>query len=144
MIQRIQSIFLFLATCSFGGEFLVPFATSDQSATGLFEDLQYNIMDHPALITLTVLGAFLSLAAIFLFNNRPTQLKLSYASATIAILLPIISVLLYSNQTAGLQSLTINDSLGLYLPIGMLVFSLLAARYINKDQKLVKSMDRLR
>ena len=144
MIQRIQSLFLFIAAGCFGGEFATAFASSSNTVAGLFADQKYTIMDHPALIVLTSLGALISLIAIFMFKHRSNQLKMTYLAATIAIILPIIAVLIYSNQTSTLGNVEIYDDAGLYLPIGMLVFSLLAAHFIRKDDKLVKSMDRLR
>jgi hypothetical protein len=48
-------------------------------------------------------------------------------------------------QDSVMQSgVTPDDGLGLYTPIVGLVLSLLAARFIKKDENLVKSMDRLR
>ena len=38
----------------------------------------------------------------------------------------------------------INDEFGMYLPVAGIIFALLAYRFIQKDNKLVKSMDRLR
>ena len=145
MIQRLQSIFLFLSAVCFGGEFAAPLATSSASVQGIFADQSYQLDDHIALMILAGLGAVLSLVTIFLYNNRKLQLKLSYLITTLAIILPIIAVLLYSNQVGTIpDSVEVNDSLGLYLPIGMILFSILAARFIRKDDNLVKSMDRLR
>ena len=144
MIQRLQSLFLLLAALSFGLEYAFPFAASDAPVTGLFGDGIYNINDHIALQGLTIAGALLCLFIITLYKNRSLQLRLGYLAITIAILLPVIAVLIYSNQTAGLEDANISDRAGLYLPIGMILFVGLALRFIRKDEKLVRSMDRLR
>jgi formate hydrogenlyase subunit 3/multisubunit Na+/H+ antiporter MnhD subunit len=111
----------------------------------LFSDMVYNIQDSPILLTLCILGGLISLGAIFLYNNRGLQLKLSYVSTVLSILLPLVAVLLvYNEGTTSTQVDKINDGIGIYLPIAGLIFSLLAARYIRKDENIVRSMDRLR
>ena len=144
MIQRLQSIFLFLSSGFFIGEFFSPFARSGVAVAGIFEDQLYNLYDNPVLIVLAGLGGLLALLTIFLYNNRKLQLKLSYAVITCAILLPLIAVLIFKNQSIGLEDVAVDDQLGLYLPIGSILFAALSIRFITKDEKLVKSMDRLR
>lgn len=150
MIQRVQSIFFLLAALCFGGEFLTSFASSSSSVSGMFSDQLYNLYDHPALLVICGLGAALSLATIFLYKNRPLQKKLGYIIITLGIILPIVAILLYMNETNTALSLRnaddveISDSIGLYLPIGMILFGALAIRGVSRDSELVESMDRLR
>ena len=144
MIQRIQSIFLFLASISFWGLFALPFANSDATMAGLFSDQIYNIFDNPILIALTAIGGVIALASIFIFKNRPLQRKLSYGIMTFAILIIVVAILLVLQDEPSDVTQNINEGLGLGLPIFSIIFTLFAIRYINKDDKLVKSMDRLR
>lgn len=145
MIQRIQSIFLALASGTFFGQFGLAFATSTQSESGFFKDLVYNIHDHVGLLVVTLLGAIASLGAIFLYNNRPLQLRIAYLGIVLAVVLPALALLLFFSSGYKLDATTdVNDSLGIYLPIVSVVLLALAARFINKDEKLVRSSDRLR
>ncbi len=145
MIQRIQSIFLFLSAATFGGQFIFPFASSQAKESVFFADSIYNIQDHVGLLVLTILGIVTALGAIFLFRNRPVQLRITYLSIVLAIILPVLAVLLFLNAGHQLDDANaVNDQFGLYLPILGIVFSGLAARFIKKDDNLVKSMDRLR
>lgn len=144
MIQRIQSLFLLLASGAFWTEFALPFATSDAASPGVLSDMVYNIHDSPVLLALTVIGGLATLGAIFLFNNRPLQKRLSYLGVVMAILLPLVAFLLIYNERTGDALGAINDGLGIYPPILALIFAILAGRAIGKDDKLVKSMDRLR
>ena len=144
MIQRLQSVFLLLAAVCFGLEFKLPFASSNQAAEGLFSDQVYDISDHIVLQGLTIIGTVLCLGLILLYRNRALQRRLSYLAITVAIILPVIAILIYSNQTAQLSDIEIYDQAGLYLPLGMVVFIALALRFIKKDDRLVRSMDRLR
>ena len=144
MIQRIQSLFLLLSSAAFWTEFALPFATTDVASPGVLSDLVYNIHDSPVLIGLTVIGGLVTLGAIFLFNNRSLQKRLSYLGIVMAILLPLVTFLLIYNERTGDALGTINDGLGIYPPIVALIFAVLAGRAIGKDDKLVRSMDRLR
>lgn len=145
MLQRIQSIFLLLTSGAFFSLFAVSFASSDKTAVGIFADQLYNVMDNPILIAMTVLGGALALINIFLFRNRPLQLRLGYLLIVLSILLPLVAVLLmYNEGSLNAPDVAIDDGLGIYLPIIALITTILAVRFINKDNKLVKSMDRLR
>jgi hypothetical protein len=145
MIQRIQSIFLLLSGISFFSLFGLPFATSTVAIPNLFSDLVYNIQDSPILLVLTILGGIISVGAIFLFNNRGLQVRLSYLATVTSILLLIVALLLvYNERTTDAGAETITEGFGIALPILSLIFSVLAARYIGKDENTVRSMDRLR
>lgn len=145
MIQRIQSIFLLLCGISFFSLFGVPFATSSIAIPNIFNDLVYNIQDSPILLVLCILGGLMSIGAIFLFNNRVLQLRLSYIVTVLAILLPLVAMLLvYNEGTFTASADKISASVGIFLPILSIVCSILAARYIGKDENTVRGMDRLR
>lgn len=145
MIQRIQSVFLLLTSITFFLQFVFYFATSDKSTPHFMTDKVYNVLDNPVLIGMTVLGGVVSLIAIFMFRNRPLQIRLGYFAIVLCILLPLVAFLLiYNEGTALVEGTIINDGIGAYLPIVGLITTILANRFINKDNKLVKSMDRLR
>lgn len=144
MIQRIQSIFLLFSGLGFLGQFMTDLATSNGAIPALLADQKYEVQDHAILLSVTVIGALLCLASIFLYTNRPMQGKLSLLSLILAILLPAAAFLLMLNDQGANNGFVINDSIGAYLPLVSIVCSYMAYRYINKDEKLVKSMDRLR
>lgn len=145
MIQRIQTIFLTLTALVFGSLFKVPFAISDQPSTQFLSDRVFDIKDHPALIGLTILGIILSVISIFLFRKRKVQLKIGYLIIVMAILLPVIAFLLFTSTSADADpNVQVNDQIGMFLPLGAILFATLANHFIKKDEKLVKSMDRLR
>ncbi len=102
-------------------------------------------MDNPILIGMTVIGGALALINIFMFGNRSLQLRLGYILIILSILLPLVAgLLMYSEGSLNAPDVGIDDGLGIYLPIVALVTTILANRFIKKDNKLVKSMDRLR
>jgi len=146
MIQRIQSVFLFLAAASGFGILAAPFATAPQQveASPLFADAAYSTGDHIGLLVLFALAGALALAGIFLFKNRPVQLKISRLALIANILGFVLAVILFWQDVSNLENVDIKDGLAAYLPLAFIVFAILALRSIGKDEALVKSMDRLR
>ncbi|MFZ1675959.1 MAG: DUF4293 domain-containing protein [Saprospiraceae bacterium] len=145
MIQRIQSLFLILTVGVFGVLFKLPFATSDKASAQFLADKVFDITDHPALLGLAILGAVLALVSIFMFKNRKLQLRLGYLIIIMAILLPTVAFLLFTKESASIDpSVQVFDQVGMFLPLGAILFASLANYFIRKDDKLVKSMDRLR
>jgi hypothetical membrane protein len=145
MIQRIQTIYLFLAALCFGSLFTLPFATSSEPVPHLMSDLVYDITDHPVLLGITILGILLAVISILMFKNRGTQQRLVQALMIMCMFLPLVAILLiYNEATAAPASAMISDKFGVFMPLIALVLSILAWRGIRKDDGIVKSMDRLR
>lgn len=145
MIQRIQSIYLLLAALVFGSLFIIPFALSDQPATPFLSDKDYDVNDHAALLGLTLTGIILSFVTILLFRKRKVQLRMGYLIMVIAILIPVIAFILFTQASQALPDFVdMRDQFGLFIPALAILFTALANRSIKKDEKLVKSMDRLR
>jgi hypothetical protein len=147
MIQRIQTIFLALASAASFSLLALPFARSSKPASGVFSDQVYNIQDHVALMVAFLLGAVLSLGAIFLYQNRQAQMKLVRVAFVVLIIGLILAVVLFFNESKAneaMASVEVSAGLGLYVPILALVLKGLALRAINKDERTVRSIDRLR
>lgn len=136
MIQRIQSVWLLIAS-------ILTFLTlkfSFYSGTYL-PDNQYhqlNGTDNILLMTSTIALGVLALINIFLYKSRIIQLRL----CIVAILLDLLLVFLYfralSDFTRGEYAITAAAHL-------LIIISLiLAANGINRDEKLIRSSDRLR
>jgi hypothetical protein len=142
MIQRIQSVWLLLAA-------ICGFLTTEApvfKAVLAGNSQPYMLMATDSLLLFAVImgTACLCLIAIFLFKRRPTQFKLSVICiilSAIALALQVRMVETYKT-TPGIVKGTYQ--IGGLLPVLMIIFLILAARGIYKDQKLVKSLDRLR
>ena len=145
MIQRVQSILLFLTALVFGALFLVPFAISNKPSVQFLADSVFDVSDHPVLLGLTIIGALISLVSIFQYKKRPVQLKLGYLIIVVAILLPVVAFLLFTRGAASADaSVQVSDQAGMYLPLVAIILAGVANYFIKKDDRLVKSMDRLR
>ncbi len=150
MIQRIQTIYLALAAAAALGQFALPYLVA--AATGplaaavpAFSDGRLNPLDNVGLLGLTALSALLSAVAVFLFHNRPLQGRLA-GGAAIASLLLLVLAALTTKQTLDAVPMgeTASFQAGLAMPVLALLCQWLAMRNIGKDEKLVRSMDRLR
>ncbi|MBC7509709.1 MAG: DUF4293 domain-containing protein [Ferruginibacter sp.] len=136
MIQRIQSVWLLIAS-------IITFLTlklSFYSGTYLPDNLYHQLngtQNLPLMIATIGLGV-LTLITIFLYKNRPTQLWL----CIVAILLDVVLLFLYYRETS---SFTRGDyAFTAVLHFIIITAVLLAARGINKDEKLIKDSNRLR
>ena len=136
MIQRIQSLWLLLASaCAFASLKLPYYSGSKLNELTLTE---LNGTSNFLLLIATVAVGGLALVNIFLFKKRTLQLRL----CVLGILLEAIVIFLYyremQNFSAGTFSLTS------ILQMVIVLSFVLAGRGINKDAKMVKNSDRLR
>lgn len=143
MIQRIQSALMFIAAVLLGLEFIFPIATSSAAGSGYFSDSVYNIFDTPVLLGLVTTSIVFCVLAIFLFSNRKLQSNLNWITVFLCIVTIGAAYFLASNDQSGVFS-DLNIGIGSMMPFLSLVLLVAANRYINKDENLVKSMDRLR
>lgn len=147
MIQRIQSIFLLLASASAFALFVFPFGTTSApvAESEIYLDSVYNIHDSLGLLVLFSIAGGLALISIFMFKNRKTQLLVGRLAIVANIIGFILVIVFYFNNAAELQEVNDQENyVGLSLPFVFLLFAILAQRAISKDDKLVRSSDRLR
>jgi hypothetical protein len=141
MIQRLQSIWLVLAAiCGFALTQVPLFIGR------LTNDIVKKIIATESLLLFAVsVGvACLAAACIFLYKNRPLQFKLSVVGVVLSILIVCLEVWYIEKFKASTQIIRGTYYWGGLLPIAMTVLFFLAARGIYKDERLVKSLDRLR
>ena len=141
MIQRLQTVYLFVASLVVGGTFLI-----DEVWTGPAASSQpWFIPTSMGILGLAAVGAFL---CIFLYKDQKRQRKVVMGVQLIAIL--AIIVLFGGQWTAGtLPDATVaGDSFGEWIvivfPFVSYVLMYMARRGIDADIKLIRSMDRLR
>ncbi len=149
MIQRIQSIFLLLASVSAFALFAFPFGTTPQpvAESEIYMDGVYNIQDNIGLLVLFCVAGALALVSIFMYNNRKSQLLVGRLAMVANIIGFVLVIIFYFQNGAELEALNVNDTENLFgfsLPVLFLIFAILAQRAITKDEKLVRSSDRLR
>lgn len=138
MLQRIQSVWLFLAAAFDAATFKLPFYTGDWSKDATPAVVDLNALTAPWFTVLAALAGLIALVTIFLFRNRKLQLKLCYAG----IFITLAMLALYAVEVMNF----IRGSVALWVIFyaAILVFYMLSVRGIRADQKLIKSLDRLR
>jgi drug/metabolite transporter (DMT)-like permease len=139
MLQRIQTIWLLLAfACGFLTLKFSFFSGNKLDANNVNTYTSLLASSNILILILTVAIFMAAVIAIFLFKNRKLQLRI----ILVTFLVSLLNIFLYYRETQkfvnGEYSITAT------LTIAIPIFLLLAARGIYKDEKLVKSMDRLR
>jgi Domain of unknown function (DUF4293) len=140
MIQRIQSIWLLLASVAAFLTLKVPFFSGNQldTVTNTKQFVLLNAMSSIWLLILAVAVGVASLVALFLFKDRKRQLLVVSAIAVVALL----NIVLYFSETKHFAEGNIN--LTSLLAFSIPLWLALALRGIWKDEQLVKSTNRLR
>jgi hypothetical protein len=143
MIQRIQTIYLFLASVISGGLIFVfnlwNTVKEEIFVLDLFSEETFTLKVIPVLFFLSALSSF---AIIFLYNNRKLQFVLG--RVIILINLFLLGLLIYLSLTLSGETLVSEKGIGMFLPILAILLLVLANKAIKKDEDLVKSVDRLR
>lgn len=143
MIQRIQSVYLVMATVSSGVMiFLLNLWNNRITDIKAYDLLFQNDISLTLVPVLFVLSAFVSFVTIFKFKNRKLQMKLG--RLTILINLILLGLFVYLLQTLSGEASVSEKDIGMFLPLLTILLVLLANRAIKKDEDLVKSVDRLR
>jgi len=136
MIQRIQSLWLLLASaCAFASYKFPYYSGTNQKGVA---DYQLNATESFPLIIVTGIIAVLALFLVFLFKKRTLQLRL----CLLGIVLEALLIFLYYREVETFSAGTL--SLTSILQSAVIIAFFLAARAINKDEKLIKDSDRLR
>ena len=139
MIQRQQTLWLLLAGVAAFLTFQYPFYTGDILKENLPVKEDLDAASHLGLLLMTAVLILIALIAIFLFKERKTQLRTTIVGLIISVLLLILYFSRVSNYQPG-GHFTLTCIFAFLVPIS---FGL-AARGIYKDQKLIKSLDKLR
>ncbi|MBC7829461.1 MAG: DUF4293 domain-containing protein [Chitinophagaceae bacterium] len=141
MIQRIQSIWLLIVA-------LAAFATYTLTLyIGKLSDgtaRPFLLADNFLLVIIIIALGSLAIVCIFLYKNRKLQFRLSILGVIFSIGFLFMEYLKVEDFKKTNNILTGSYQIGALLPVVMIIFFILAARGIYKDEKLVKSLDRLR
>jgi hypothetical protein len=158
MIQRIQTVFLIVAVLASIALFFFPFA-------GVYSDIHtYKLWiydfknmvpgEEPAfsfttvlpLLLLNIITVAMALVSVFLYKNRMSQLRFVRIGIFTDIVLIGLIFFVYARIVENKLGATPDylGEAGIYFPLITLIFLILANRFILKDERLVRSVDRLR
>jgi glucan phosphoethanolaminetransferase (alkaline phosphatase superfamily) len=161
MIQRIQTVYLIIAVLAAILQFLFPVATytfgnSVDTYMGTISLYLFGLVKQPETLEVSYAFSFylpmlilaalliaLTVLSILQYKKRLKQLK----TVNFAILVNIVLIVLlffYTDKVSKDVSLTTSYKMGSVFPLISLVFLVLATYAIKRDERLVRSLDRLR
>jgi hypothetical protein len=162
MIQRLQSVFLLLVAILGIVIFLFPIATylSDIAFFKFFicsvrdysrqpfgdeatQARQFPMVYTSILAVLQLIIAVLAFVTIFKFRNRSLQIRLNYLNIFLSVLL-VGGIFYYSTMLEKQYEIMPQYGVGGLFPLVTIILLFLANHFIQKDEKLIRSADRLR
>lgn len=147
MIQRIQSVYLLISTVLAGLLFLLPFAEiAKEGAIYLFNFkgvLLDGAVDKSGWVISVLLAIIVALHvwAILGFKDRKKQTKVVWFAILMELILLGMFVYFTYILFGGAQ---ISFKPGAVLPLIVVIIDYLAIRAIDKDEALIRSIDRIR
>lgn len=160
MIQRIQTVFLFLVVVSMGVAIAFPMwlqsvqVGDNQETWSLSAFTLSNLNSSGEIIqtsskwyigALVIFSGFLALISIFQFANRGRQMMLNMVNSLLMVALVSVIFLTTSglNKELGAEVNGVYQ-IGFWVILVATVFNMLANRFIRKDELLIRSVDRIR
>ncbi len=158
MWQRIQTVFMGVVVIAL---LLFPFFTiwqktnpaTQEIAVFTANSLTYKksdqIISQSTTVYLWILAwaaALVSAYSITRYTNRLRQIQLNFVSTILVGIVLAINVylMLFKGETSFVVPAQGQMGLGFFMPVIALLFNSLANRFIHRDEKLVRSADRLR
>ncbi|HAH35265.1 MAG TPA: DUF4293 domain-containing protein [Algoriphagus sp.] len=160
MIQRVQTIFLFLVVICMGVTIGSTLWVQSQTGSGTGDSWELtafmlNNVDSSGeviqssskwyIATLASFAGLLALISIFQYKNRTRQMMFNMINSLIMVGL-VVAVFLTTNGINSAINAVESGSyqLGFWVILAAMVFNMLANRFIRKDEALVRSVDRIR
>jgi hypothetical protein len=154
MIQRIQSVYLFLVGVISIILFFIPVGEFT-SSTIIFPVLltdsftQSAITRPSGLLYMAIINLFiilLSFITVFMFRKRVMQVKMATVILILLLAFIILLMIMSAPRTEGMEitGLVKTYKAGAFFPAISVILTMLAIRGIKKDEALVRSADRIR
>ena len=155
MIQRAQSIYLFLVVVLMSFFLLFPIAdlfTENNTTLKLFSHglkkitngESQKLMSTLALMILAVVIAIINFYNIFLFNKRTAQMRLCVYNILLMIGLIVLSFYYFRVVNNAYKIANHHIKIAAILPVFCIVLNIMAFSGIRRDELLVKTYERLR
>jgi hypothetical protein len=142
MIQRIQTVWLLLAGAA--GVLMYRLPIWQHMAANQTAYTKYFASENLLMFLMEAAAALCAFAAVFLFRNRGLQKTLALLGTLLGIALLAWEFFKVEEMKRELTPARNMWQLGALMPVAMIVFFLLAHGAIRRDEKLIRSLDRLR
>ena len=137
MIQRIQTLYLFLAFVVTG---ILPFLFP---LWNMSDGKEYFFVQNQFYIILLGLSTTLSVVSLVSYKKRQNQFVIGRLNMILNLIL--LGLFVYRSLNISGETVLVSEKgIGMFLPIVAIVLLVLANKAIKKDEDLVKSADRLR
>ena len=150
MIQRIQSLYLFLSLLLGLMSLFIPWVTYEQGEVAyVFEAFHFNaeLINTTATSLLIILLSALVAVGLISFKNRKLQMRLIKTAMFLSMMLLLgFAFDHYQNieRLKALGEVTMSYGFPIIFPVVNLILLWLAHRGVKKDEDLIRSVDRLR
>ena len=162
MIQRRQTIYMFLSAIVSALLFFIPLASFDADGNVMkftifgiqnpIEELSLSTTYTWPLLVLTVLMTLAPIVTIFLYKKRELQVRLCRLNMLLNIIFIGLVFLYYESDIQKVIAAVEGDEyqlkvayfIGMVIPLVNIVLQIFAIRGVKKDIELLKSVDRLR
>ncbi len=141
MIQRKQTLWLLLSTIAAFLTLKFPFYTGNVIRDPILNVKTFELLNARFNISITILSVaigVIALITIFLYNDRKKQILITGVNTALSLLIIVLYYLQTKTFVDGAYS--ISSILTLIIPISLIA----AIIGIRSDEKLIKSVDRLR
>lgn len=138
MIQRIQSIYLFIVFILSVVQCFYPFASVGEMALGVSNCVIY--------AGISVIIPLMAIVSFFMFKKRILQMRLCSFNVVLMVfqILSMVGYFYFATTIQETEEYTKHILLVFALPFINIILTYLAVRAIGKDEALVRSLDRLR
>ncbi|ADV44107.1 DUF4293 domain-containing protein [Bacteroides helcogenes] len=152
MIQRVQSVYLFVVTILLVVAICMPvgkFIEADGITENVFKPLGVSMAEGGfqstwGLFGILLLSTIIAFCTIFLFRNRMLQVRMTIFSSILLIGYYIAFVIFVFILKNNFDTMTFRLGWALCLPAISIILNYLAFRAIYRDELMVKAADRLR
>lgn len=161
MLQRIQTVFLLLVIVTLGAFIFTPiwsvenpdtqeihrlYALSHQYTDTSTNEVVDEYIPYASTALLTLIVIVIAAYEIKRYDNRLLQMKLSALnSLLLAGIIGLTILFATRGQDNWIPEYVGNYNIpGFYLPLIAMIWNILANRFIRRDEKLVRSVDRIR
>jgi len=158
MLQRIQTVFLLFVVLLMGAMLMLPLWTYSPEDSEVFYGLRafYFVNVNPEageefrvyfpfsiIATLGIASITVGIIEIGKFKNRLLQMKLGALNSLLMAGAMGLGVY-FATDLMSEKEVTGAYGIGLFLPAAAMICNVIANRFIRKDEKLVRSVDRIR
>ena len=151
MIQRIQSVYLFIAAALMVAMPFLPVMQEISSnelnirAIGLFSLGSYSVLPGITLPALAVFTGILTLINIFLYKKRKIQVKICCWILVLILLMYGLTFYAYAMLSEAMnENMIIFPEIAMAFPLISLLLDGMAILGIKKDERIVSSLGRIR